>query len=285
MALFNFCCRRLLLPFTWTPEAVMRVPFVAAWIVGASMLLSPWLSGCALDGLPNEGEGEGEGEKLPGSCDAAVDVPCRDDVFSSLSMSLDEVAVNALTNEPDGNGFATLVDARSNGAFASGPWVYARFSATGLEQLPLLDDDSLNSLDWDIAFQRFTIRLNSGFGGPSCVTAARTGVNTDFDTLDAVPTGLTFNDEEFMSDNGDDSCTIIPDGSGQGSPGVVLQSWWTYPGCVATTGNVFVLSLQDGRQVKLLVTQYYGQGQELCNDGTRGESQSALVRIRWAFLG
>ena len=232
-----------------------------------------------------EGEGEGEGEEAV-TCTEPVAVPCRDDVFGSLSMSLDELAIGtAVDNIAEGDGFDTGVDARSNGPFASGPWVYGRFTDAGLEQVELFDDESLDSMDWDIAFQRFSIRVNSGFGGPGCVTAARTGTDTDFDTLTAVPEGLTFNDEEFMTDNGDETCTIVPDGSGQGSPGVVLQSWWEYPnGCVATTGNVYVVSLNDGRRIKLVVTQYYGQGQELCNDGSRGESQSALVRLRWAFL-
>ncbi|MDP2344259.1 MAG: HmuY family protein [Deltaproteobacteria bacterium] len=236
-----------------------------------------------------EGEGEGEGEAGP-TCTEPVAVPCRDDVFASLSMSLTDNADGAtvgdgtVVNDVDGDGFDTFVDARSNGAFNSGPWVYGRFTADGLEKLDLFDDESLDSMDWDIAFQRFSIRLNSGFGGPSCVTAARTAPSTDFETLAAVPEGLTFNDEEFMTDNGDGSCTIVPDGSGQGSPGVVMQNWWEYPGCVATTGNVYVVSLADGQRVKLVVTQYYGSGQSDCNDGSGIGSESANVRFRWAFL-
>jgi hypothetical protein len=230
-----------------------------------------------------EGEGEGEGEEAQ-TCTEATAVPCRDDVFAGLSMSLTETATGVVENDVDGDGFDTFVDARSNGAFNSGPWVYGRFTPDGLEKLDLFDDESLDSLEWDVAFQRFTIRLNSGFGGPSCVSAARTGTATDFETLAEVPAGLTFNAEEFMTDNGDGSCTIVPDGSGQGSPGVILQNWWEYPGCVATTGNVYIVSLADGRRVKLVVTQYDGQGQELCNDGSRGETESANIRFRWAFL-
>ncbi len=252
-------------------------------LLSASIVVVTGLAACAQPPVATEGEGEGEGEPAA-TCTEAVAVPCRDDVFGTLSMSLDETATGVIDNVVDGDGYDTGVDARSNGAFASGPWVYGRFTEAGLEKVELFDDESLDSLDWDIAFQRFVIRLNSGFGGPSCVSAARTAVDTDFETLDAVPAGLNFNGEEFMTDNGDGSCTIVPDGSGQGSPGVVLQNWWEYPGCVATTGNVYVVSLSDGRRVKLVVTQYYGQGQELCNDGTRGESQSALVRFRWAFL-
>ena len=222
------------------------------------------------------------------TCSEPADVSCRDEVFQALLMSLTEVCgINkpcTVENTPEGDGFVSELDASSNGPFAIGPWLHVRFTDNGLEPVDVTDDESLNSMDWDLGLHRFTIRLNSGYGGPSCVTAARTAANTDFDSLDAVPADLDFNAELFMSDP--EGCELRPDSSGQGSAGVVLQNWWTYPGCVATTGNVYVLGLKDGRHVKLVVTQFYENGQDACNNGGGSGSASGggHIKIRWAFL-
>jgi len=245
------------------------------------------LAGAACDPPPAEGEGECTTVETA-TCDAVSAVECRDDVFTNLSMNLTTVAPGLITSEANGDAFDVAVDARAGGAFGGQDgWVYGRFTETGMEKVELLDDEAFDSLDWDIAFRRFVIRLNSGYSGPSCVSAARTGPDTDFDTLSCAPEGLTFNTEDtFMSDPVD--CTQIEDGSGlPGSPGVVLQNWWEYPvGCVATTGNVFVVGLADGRQLKLLVTQYYdGAGnQEACNELGDPVGESARIRLRYGFL-
>ncbi len=265
---------------TWSRRLLLPL-LISSVVVGAAAC-----DGNNADaGEGGEGEGEAaEGEGEPAiTCTEPTDVVCRDDVFVDLAMSLSETADGVVENAPDGDGFDTFVDARSNGAFNTGPWVYGRFTDAGLEKVELFDDASLDSMDWDIAFQRFQIRLNSGNGGPSCVNAARTGPTTDFDTLAEVPAGLSFNKDIFEVEDGAE-CTLQTDGSGQGSPGFVMQSWWTYPGCVATTGNVYVVGLADGRRVKLVVVQYYGENQQGCNDETGGFADSALIRFRWAFL-
>jgi hypothetical protein len=236
---------------------------------------------CVVDDGAAEGEGEGEGAA---TCDEPAEVPCRDDAFQALNMNQTEPAEGTITSEGDGTGtFVVDVDATAGGFNGDGGHVYGRFTADGLLKVELLDDESFDSMDWDIAFRRFVIRLNSGASGPSCVTGARTAPSTVFDALTAVPDGLDFNAENFMSDP--DTCELIADGSGLGSPGVVLQNWWQYPaGCVATTGNVYVLSLADGRHVKLVVTRYYGSGQDTCNaSGTPG-SDGGRIQLRYAFL-
>ena len=234
-----------------------------------------------------EGEGEGEGEAFPDdtgpTCSEARTVDCEDEVFTSLTMNLDTAAPGLITNEPDGDGFVTNIDGTAGGFNGDGGWVYGKFTATGLQKVELIDIDSFGSLDWDIAFRRFVVRVNSGYGGPSCVTAARTGVDTRYDSLAHVPAGLGFSDEQFMSDP--DTCTLIKDGSGlDGTPGVVLQNWWEYPGCVATTGNVYVLSLADGRRLKLVITDYYDSDQDQCNDGSGAGTGGANFKARFAFF-
>jgi hypothetical protein len=84
------------------------------------------------------------------------------------------------------------------------------------------------------------------------------------------------------------ACALVSDGSGlPGSPGVALQSFWEYPGCVKMTGNVYVVSLADGRHVKLQVLSYYSPANQLlCDTESRVNmpSGSGALRIKWAFL-
>ena len=56
-------------------------------------------------------------------------------------MSLDETAAGLVDNTAqDSGGFLSDVDARSNGAFNAGPWVYAKFTTDGLTKVELSDD-------------------------------------------------------------------------------------------------------------------------------------------------
>jgi hypothetical protein len=141
-------------------------------------------------------------------------------------------------------------------------------------------------MDWDIAFRRYIMRINSADSGPSCVTAARTVPgSTTYEALAAVPDGLKYFTDDYFTD---DSCEIKPDGSGlEDSPATALSSYWTYPGCVEMTGNIFVVELRDGRHLKLIVDAYYKTlaGQEQCNNtGSSGGTPGAWMQMRWAFL-
>lgn len=193
-------------------------------------------------------------------------------------------APGEITTEVRDGVFHSTVDATAGGFNGTLGYVYGRFTEDGLEKVVLTDDASFDAMDWDISFRRFVIRLNSGTGGPSCVTAARTAPSTDFAALDAVPEGLDFNAERFMTE---ETCDIIPDGSGLGSPGAVLQNFWTYPGCVQMTGNVYVLQLASGRHVKLVVTHYYNEAsQAQCQetDTAPAPNGSGNVQLDWTFL-
>lgn len=214
----------------------------------------------------------------------AASIDCRDQSLVALEMAPTDVTPGLIENAEIDGGFHSTVDATAGGFGGDGGFVYGKFTDTGLQKAELTDDASFDSMDWDISFRRFVIRLNSGVGGPSCVAAARTAPETDFATLAEVPAGLDFNEEQFMSP---DTCDVIADGSGLGSPGVVLQNFWTYPGCVQMTGNVYVLALADGRHVKLEVTQYYADAiQQECDEtGTISASTgSANIQLDWAFL-
>ena len=193
-----------------------------------------------------------------------------------------------IENTADGSGWTTHVDA-TGGGFSpiDGLRVRALHRGGPGQRSTLSDDAAFDSMEWDVAFRRFIIRLNSGPSGPSCVSAARTGPTTDYDTLDA-PAGRAQvpHQEQYYTD----SCELVPDGSGLGSPGTALQSFWDYPGgCVEMSGNVYVLELANGRHVKLTVTDYYEPSvQETCDTtGSIDMTQptgSGNLRFRWAFL-
>lgn len=219
----------------------------------------------------------------PMACEPTM-AACEDEQIIELGL-FEEPTDGVVTNEDTGAHWRTHVDATGGGFMTSEAFLYARFTDTGLEKVDLDDVSAFESADWDIAFRRFVIRLNSGVSGPSCVTAARTAPATEFDTLAELPEGLSFRTEAYYTDP---DCEIVPDGSGLGSPGVALASYWNYASCVQMTGNVYVLELADGRHVKLQVLSYYSEDvQAACNETGSlpdGPSGSGNVNIVWAFL-
>ncbi|MEO0325647.1 MAG: HmuY family protein [Myxococcota bacterium] len=211
------------------------------------------------------------------------DVPCQDESIGALNL-LETVATGAITEQAPAPDFEHLVDARAGGFMPSESYLYARFTDAGLVKVDFDDESALESTEWDISFRRFVIRLNSGVAGPSYVVAARTAGGSTFDEVASVPEGLTFREEAYMSA----SCEFVSDGSGIGAPATALSSFWTYPGCVAMTGNVFVVQLATGRHVKLEVLGYYSpEAQAQCDETgsiTTAERGSGNLRLRWAFL-
>jgi hypothetical protein len=212
------------------------------------------------------------------------EVECVDQSISQL-MLFEAPASGLITNSPGTDSFETTVDATAGGMTASESFVYARFTDRGLEKVPIGDEDAFVSLDWDIAFRRYVIRLNSGISGPGSVTGARTLPQTSFDTLEVPPEpdSVPYRTEAYFTE----SCDYVNDGSGIGSPGTALASFWMYKGCVQMTGNVFVLALHDKRHVKLEVLSYYTPEQQEKCDMTGmvpTPANAGNLRIRWAFL-
>ncbi len=224
-----------------------------------------------------------------GACQSMLCSPtlpsCIDESILQLSLFANPNGA-LIDNEVDGRGFLTHVDATGGGPSSSLAYVYARFTDAGLVKVNVGDEAAFESTDWDIAFRRFVIRLNSGVSGPSCVTGARTASGTSYDALGFAPDGLAYRAEDYFSSS---SCEFVPDGSGLGFPGTVLQSFWSYPGCVQMSGNVFVLRLANGRRLKLMVTSYYSpEVQAICDSTgsvpTGPANGAGHLRLRWAFL-
>jgi len=212
-------------------------------------------------------------------------VPCVDESIGLLDL-FDVANPAPITEEGTAAGeFTTLIDAAGGGMAPSLSFVYARFTDTGLAKVDISDEAAFVSTDWDIAFRRYVFRVNSGVGGPSCVQAGRTAPSTTFDTLTAVPdpTTITYRTESYLTA----TCAIVPDGAGLGAPATALSSFWSYPGCVSMTGNVYVVALRGGRHVKLQVLSYYSPANQTSCDTTMmvsTPSGAGNVRVRWAFL-
>lgn len=219
----------------------------------------------------------------PRACLPAEAIPCVDQQIAALDL-FDTVSPSTITEEGTTPGeFSTWILATGGGLTPTESFVYGRFTDEGLVKVEVSDEDAFASTDWDISFRRFLIRLNGGVSGPSCVTAARTAPGTTFEDVTTVPEGLSYRVEEYFTT----SCDLVPDGSGLGSPATALSSYWTYPGCVAMTDNVYVIELASGRHVRFQVLSYYTPAnQESCD--TSGSittpSGAGNVRVRWAFV-
>lgn len=231
----------------------------------------------------------GEGDKDTGTtvgldpvCETATDIVCEDAAILDLSLQDDAVSDGAVSTTEDGTDFLSIIDASAGGynAASSNPWVYVKFTDTGLEKVEIDDETALESMDWDMSLRRFILRLNGGSTGGSCVGSVSL-LESSYDAITSVPEGLTFIQDNFYTED----CTIINDSSGMpGSPQVALSPWWTYDGCVQTTDVPHIIQLADGQYVKMVVEAYYESGQEECNNGTGSGNNSAIYTLRWSFV-
>lgn len=214
---------------------------------------------------------------------SATPPACTDEQVMTLRLftTVNPAVVEAET-APAGE-FVTHIDASAGGMTPRQSFVYARFTPTGLEKVNISDEQAFTSLDWDISFRRFVVRLNSGVSGPSCVDGARLTPGVTFASVASAPETLSYEPEAYFNA----SCSLVDDGSGIGSPGTVLSNFWTYGMCVSMNHYVYVLRLRDGRRVKLEVLSYYDPAaQEQCDTvGTVPSPNGAgNLRVRWAFL-
>jgi len=227
--------------------------------------------------------GDGGSDAPAAGCVPDV-VPCLDSVILDLSLHDDKVSTGEVTNTADGSGWLSTVDATAGGMNEApdNPYIYLRFDETGLVRVDIDDETALESKDWDIAARRYVIRLNGGNSGPAC-TGAQPRTETTYPFLTTIPLDASYSYDEFYS--APPTCEWIADGSGlQGSPSVALSTWWSYNGCVVTTGTPFIVELDSGRVVKLVVEAYYGSGQDSCNNNGTPGTDSGMLTIRWAFL-
>lgn len=240
----------------------------------------------ALIGCPGSGDGKDTSDTAGGdtaeveTCDPH-EVPCLDEMILDLSLHDDKVSDGEVSTATDGDDFVTTVDARAGGYnnASRNPWVYVRFAPDGATRVDIDDETALESQEWHMALRRYVVRLNSGDSGPSCVSVAQ--LRGDYANVDAVPDDAEFVEEDFYSDE----CAMVDDGFGMNSPAVAMSDWWTYVSCTETTEKPFLLQLEDGSVMKLVVEAYYdGEGQQECNEQGSTSAESAVFTLRWRFL-
>lgn len=257
---------------------------------GTALLLGLGLFavGCddAADGSSSSSSSTGSGAVV--QCTMPTTVPCSDQVILDMNFKT-TISDAAVSTTADGGVFTSNIDSSAGGIDITESYVYARFGDAGLEKVDISDEDSLDSMDWDIAFRRYVLRINSGFSGPSCVSAVRVPTKYGaFEDIAAAPPAdeLTYQTDEYFTPP--DSCELIPDGSGlPGSPATALSTYWTYPGCVKMTDFPYIVRLANGKTVKLVVDHYYkAENQELCDTTEKVPTPSGAgdMQIRWAFV-
>ena len=222
----------------------------------------------------------GDSDTTTNLCPELAVIPCEDDIVQDLLTDDGEVSDGSVTTTTDGDDFVTVVDATAGGynQAANNPWVYIRFDAEGATRVDISDEDSLESAEWHMGLRRYLVRLNSGDAGPSCVGAAKMAAY-DYADLSEEPSGTEYGLEDFYTD----SCELEMDGYGM-SPQFSLLGWWDYAACVETTMTPFLVQLEDGGVIKLVIEAYYGSGQEDCNNTGAMGSDSGMLTLRWSFL-
>ncbi|HEY1088313.1 MAG TPA: HmuY family protein, partial [Archangium sp.] len=155
--------------------------------------------------------GGGGGTMDAGFTCTLTPVECSDQAIQTLDLKMN-TAAGLITNAPFDGGVKSTIDARGGGFTPTESYVYARFTDVGLEKLPISDLAALDSMDWDIAFRRFVIRVNSGDSGPGCAAGQVLPQGTTFESISAVPSGLLPEADDFLSRA--PSCDFVADGSG-----------------------------------------------------------------------
>ncbi|MDY7231875.1 HmuY family protein [Hyalangium rubrum] len=255
---------------TRTEVRSMKRTAQAIWALSV-MTMGPLVVGCGTD----------EPEPVQ-RCEASA-VRCTEQSIDKLDL-LTTVSTAEIREEGTAAGeFHTYVDARAGGSVPNQAYTYVSFTEQGLNRVSVDDQAALASTDWDIAFRRFIIRVNSGVSGPSCIAVARAPQGTSFESVTRVDSAWEFRSESYFNE----TCEFVEDDTGIGAPAAQMASYWSYQSCLAMTGNVFVLRLADGRHVKLQVTSYYEPSvQTVCNQSGSAPQPSgaAQFRVRWAFL-
>jgi hypothetical protein len=249
----------------------------------AVLLAGALCAACEGDG-PSGGTPDG-GQPPPSSgprCEYR-EVPCTDEAIVKLTLKT-APNMGMVTSRALGNGvFESIVDATSGGIAPNTSYVYVRFDNQGLQKVAVGDEAAFTSMDWDVAFRRYVIRVNGGASGPSCVQAAVS--DRTFDEMTAVPPALEYVSDAFLAPP---ACMVADDGSPLGGPLTAISEYFRYEQCLIMTGQAFVVRLRDGRHVGLEILAYYRDDvQAYCNTNLKlpgGQTFAGLFRLRWKFL-
>lgn len=149
----------------------------------------------------------------------------------------------------------------------------AKIDATAADQWQLLDLDAPAAVSgqravdssWDLAFQRFAVRLNSGVSGPGQAKVARV-VGTSFDDLTVAPSSGWTSDAADGTDEDDKEDLAV----------AMLGDWYAYDAAshkLTPADAVFAVRTTHGKYKKLQFLNYYDAA------GTSG-----WLTVQWADL-
>lgn len=186
-------------------------------------------------------------------CACAPDL-MADDAGMEPEVMVDEMGGPQVGHNDEGDGvFVTLVDATSEE-----DWIYLDM-ADG-SQLDVSDPQADG--DWDLAFQRFHIKLNGGVSGSAGVEAVKLA-ETTFDEVEVAPADGYISDQADGDDDND-------------HPDYVLQDWYDYnfmTHVLTPAVAVYVVRTADPVHYKIQLENYYDEA------GTSG-----YLSFRWSRI-
>ncbi|MBL8636858.1 MAG: HmuY family protein [Myxococcales bacterium] len=197
---------------------------------------------------------------LPARCELPYDV-----------RAIDKIATGAVTITPapsDPASYNAEVDAVAGGSMkaSENPFVY--IDLINRKKVEITDVQADNSKDWDIAFKRWQIKINSGDSGPGGVTVSRVAGKT-LSEVTSAPTDMYKADSYF-----DEKCKFSFDPIG--GIGTELSDWYEYESGTSRLvpkKEVWVLKRRDGKgHIKVQLSSYY--------KGTT----SANYSLSWSYL-
>ncbi|PIE87499.1 MAG: hypothetical protein CSA01_00395, partial [Bacteroidetes bacterium] len=145
-------------------------------------------------------------------------------------------------------------------------WVY--FSFDKGEEVEITDFQ--NSMEWDIAFHRFDVRVNCGTSGPGQGGSISMG-QVNFDAVKTAPTeGYSLNDSiSIITEEGNWTNPVTV-------PGDTIVGKWLYftgpPPQYNITNDIYVIKTAEGKYSKIWLKDYY-------NDN----SQSGFVTMQYFY--
>jgi hypothetical protein len=203
--------------------------------------------GCMLLGCASEGSDEPNTplDANP-SCDPLTVLPTSYRPIPTTSTG----AVALTTTAHDTTG---TIDATAGGlsGAADNPYVYVDLITN--TRVDVSDVNARDSLDWDIALKRSSLRINGGDSGGGRRTLAIAAGATSVTTVTAPSSGYT--EDDFTSD--DCMLATIPGGE----PMSAFGEWYEYDvetHAVTPKTEVYVLQRPDGSRTALRIVTYYG---------------------------
>ena len=225
------------------------LPLLLSSVVASGLLLAA-AGGCS-SGEPCPDPGSPDGGV---AIDMAPPAPRCELPFDVRAIDTVSTGAVTITDDPLTSGvYLAEIDATAGGGsnYGKNPFVY--LDLIGRKKVEIDDVTSRKSRDWDIAFKRWQIKLNSGDSGPGTVTIQRVE-NRTLPDVKMAPGGTYAEDLYF-----DEKCDVQLDPIG--GLATVVSDWYGYEAGtnrLVPKTEVWVLKRRDGKgHIKLQLLQYY----------------------------